>query len=388
MEFRVPRVALNNDPREFDLETTPVTEDHEFSTELCNRRWIESNYITRGSYASIYRVTRNHLMKICNPSLYNFLEVAMETFILSNISHSCILRANYITHIRTSIVFVLPCYESTLEMTSPETKSEQTSVMRQLASAVNHLHAHHILHLDLCPKNVLVNVVNGRYQISVCDFSLSVLCPGTTHKTKEPKITVNYRPYENLRGSRVYSVKSDVWSLGMIFYRIIHGTELIRLITVPTDAPVEYDFELSTVFEIEQMKAWDRWPSTKNSLIRSMLELDNTTRVDSYDVCRTLNVQTMPLKEFRTSPPGHVEHWRTVQKHFRNLDQTTLTQVEKLYESLVCESDADVFMSCYGLIKSMTSGVSKLRTERGFQQFTRVIEIIMRTKGKILDYGL
>ncbi|ORZ25358.1 kinase-like domain-containing protein [Absidia repens] len=119
--------------------------------------------------------------------------------------------------------------------------------------------AHRIIHRDLKPSNVLVN---SQGQIKLCDFGVSGQLINSVADTFVG--TSSYMSPERIRGSP-YSVKSDVWSLGITIMELAlarfpfpaDGTplsifELLQHIVnepVPTFPPDRYPQELTTFVE-------------------------------------------------------------------------------------------------------------------------------------------
>jgi serine/threonine-protein kinase ULK/ATG1 len=80
-----------------------------------------------------------------------------------------------------------------------------------------YLHANGIIHRDLKPANILVK--NGGCKIS--DFGLA---KNMTHNAIMKSIvgTPLYMSPQLLNGTK-YTSKSDLWSIGLIYYEMLHG---------------------------------------------------------------------------------------------------------------------------------------------------------------------
>jgi serine/threonine protein kinase len=284
-----------------------------------------------------------------------------------------------------------------LETFYPKSEEDKLLVMKQLTSALNYLHSKQILHLDICSRNILSRRIRDYFHVSLCDFSLSCVSTSDEIISVCPKITTDHRPYENLRGSKRYSKKSDVWSLGIVFYRLIHDKHLFKLCNVPSENPISFDYELATRFEIEQLQSWGEWPSSSNEFIIKMLELDVKKRIDTNILCDMFELQKFPEKLLKHGPMTLKSKWVYVSKYFKKIDTTCLKQVELLYLLVINEMEKiniyidddernNYFLSCYAIIKSSMNMISGINIHNASMLYNRVYEIFQLTKGKILSY--
>ena len=91
-------------------------------------------------------------------------------------------------------------------------------MMKQLLSAISHLHNNWILHRDLKPSNLLIS---SEGVLKVADFGLARLY-GSPLKPHTPNVvTLWYRAPELLLGTKEYSTGVDMWSCGCIFGELL-----------------------------------------------------------------------------------------------------------------------------------------------------------------------
>ncbi len=121
------------------------------------------------------------------------------------------------------------------------------SVIRQIASGLDHAHHHGILHRDLKPENImLASMTDGSEMIKVLDFGIAQIVKGTVGNSQNdssdmyPEMEDDFEadritrvgevfgtpPYmspEQARSTRNLTPACDLYSLGVIFYELVAG---------------------------------------------------------------------------------------------------------------------------------------------------------------------
>ncbi|MEO7331828.1 MAG: serine/threonine-protein kinase, partial [Minicystis sp.] len=125
----------------------------------------------------------------------------------------------------------------------------------QACQALAEAHAAGIVHRDLKPANLFLTTrPDGSPCIKVLDFGISKVLGATTPgaefeatKTHEVLGSPYYMSPEQLRSAKSVDPRTDIWSLGVILYRLISGTppfrgenltELITTILSSTPPPI------------------------------------------------------------------------------------------------------------------------------------------------------
>jgi eukaryotic-like serine/threonine-protein kinase len=93
-------------------------------------------------------------------------------------------------------------------------------LLLKVCAAVAHAHRHLIVHRDIKPGNILVNAEG---EPKLLDFGISKLLGAEAEQTTVHSLTPSYAAPEQLRGG-VISTATDVYSLGLLLFRLIAGT--------------------------------------------------------------------------------------------------------------------------------------------------------------------
>ena len=103
---------------------------------------------------------------------------------------------------------------------SPIPVDKAVDLMLQLVSAIKHAHQNNIIHRDIKPQNILID---KRETVKVTDFGIATALTSTTiTQTNSLLGSVHYISPEQARGS-VATKKSDIYSLGIVFFEILTG---------------------------------------------------------------------------------------------------------------------------------------------------------------------
>ena len=128
-------------------------------------------------------------------------------------------------------------------------KNTVKSYLWQLLQGISHCHAHRVLHRDLKPQNLLIDVKGN---IKLADFGLarSISLPIRTY-THEV-VTLWYRSPEILLGSPLYGPSIDIWSIGCIFVEMASNHALF-----PGDSEIDQLFRIFRTLGTPNEHTWD-----------------------------------------------------------------------------------------------------------------------------------
>ena len=101
------------------------------------------------------------------------------------------------------------------------TLSEAIDIMSQLTDGMAHAHDSYIIHRDLKPQNIMIK---DDGQIKITDFGIAMALNSTQlTQTNSVMGSVHYLPPEQANG-KGSTIKSDIYSMGIIFYELLSGS--------------------------------------------------------------------------------------------------------------------------------------------------------------------
>lgn len=189
-------------------------------------------------------------------------------------------------HIVTELCTGGELFERIIEKSQTTEKSfserDAASVLRQILGAVNYCHSLEppVVHRDLKPENFLFKDKSEDAVIKVIDFGLSKLAPPANRDVMHTRVgTPYYIAPEVLR--REYTVKCDVWSVGVIAYILLCGyppfygdndREIFRRVTIG-----RFTFP---------SPEWDHISAHAKDFVASLLQIDATRRPTAAEALR------------------------------------------------------------------------------------------------------
>jgi serine/threonine-protein kinase len=90
----------------------------------------------------------------------------------------------------------------------------------QSLDAFQYAHEHGILHRDIKPANIMIDKTGN---VKIMDFGIAKMGTTASHDTAASMLSVHYTPPARFDKSREIDQRSDIYSLGLVFYEIFAG---------------------------------------------------------------------------------------------------------------------------------------------------------------------
>src|SRR4051794_17763109 len=149
-----------------------------------------------------------------------------EAEILKNLQHPNIVRLLAVGRYKQSPFYAMEfiegeTLEEVLQRRSRLPWEEVVRLGRQLCAALQHAHDHEIVHRDLKPSNLML-VADGTLKLTDFGIAKALDMSGLT-ATNCTVGTASYMSPEQCKGDRDISSKSDLYSMGVLFYELVAG---------------------------------------------------------------------------------------------------------------------------------------------------------------------
>jgi serine/threonine-protein kinase len=149
-----------------------------------------------------------------------------EAAILKKLNHPHIVRLYATGRFRRTPFYVMEfvegeTLEAILQRKGHFTWEEVVALGQQICAALQHAHGQGIIHRDLKPANIMVTADDS---VKLTDFGIAKgLEVSQLTATNSTVGTASYMSPEQCRGERNLTHKSDLYSLGVVFYELLTG---------------------------------------------------------------------------------------------------------------------------------------------------------------------
>jgi serine/threonine protein kinase len=191
-------------------------------------------------------------------------------------------------------------------------------IARQIAAALGEAHGKHVIHRDLKPANImLLNSSGGRDHVKVLDFGIAKALGGTLASSMVSTVvgTPHYASPEQLTVGGRIDGRSDIYSLGVILYRMLGGRPPFNSPSIGEVIQMQLTAEPAPLITLRP-----ETPPAVERLVVSMLAKNPSRRPQSAaEVIAELNQAFSHSEESDVGPTGET----TVQRGNIPIERTT-----------------------------------------------------------------
>lgn len=160
--------------------------------------------------------------------------------------------------------------------------SDAVDCVLQALEAIGEAHKAGIIHRDLKPANMfLASGVGGVPCVKILDFGIAKLAPSQDFASEHHEVTTTatiigsplYMSPEQMRSSRYVDARSDIWSIGVILYRMVTGEMpffgqatpeiFASVLTAPPPLPSTLNPAIPKEFEAIILKCLEKEPEQR-----------------------------------------------------------------------------------------------------------------------------
>lgn len=301
------------------------------SKQILAQRYELIERIGDGGMASVYRahdqlLDRYVAVKILHPQFANdedfIVRFRKEAQGAAKLSHANIVNIYDVGECDNQYFIVMEYVEG--ETLKNKIQREKTlsieavlDIGGQIVGALEHAHTHNLIHCDIKPHNILIKP-NG--QVKVADFGIARAASSTTMTYSGNVVgSVHYISPEQAQGNSI-TPKSDIYSLGVVFYEMLTGRVPFQGENVVSIAlkhlqeqpqPIhELRPEVPPVLEAIVLKAMEKDPQKRFSSTQLIVDIQNAQKQlfpnedAAEDPYATRVIPRVALNNIRNSSPN------------------------------------------------------------------------------------
>lgn len=203
--------------------------------------------IGRGSFSKVYKGIDTKtsetiaIKRIEINDRVSYERIRREIDIMKSLDHDNLVKLYDVIYEEDEIYLIMEYCTNTLKSILDERQLNEKQIkyyFKQIVDGLQYLRHKNIIHRDIKPNNILVS----NNKLKICDFGFA--------KTVDEDALVEtivgsplYMAPEILK-KEPYTIKSDLWSLGLILYQMIYGEHLFGRCTNILDLSKKIDKEI------------------------------------------------------------------------------------------------------------------------------------------------
>ena len=159
------------------------------------------------------------------------------------------------------------------------TPVQQKDILIQILGGLGYLHQNKIIHRDIKPSNILIKKEGERIIPKITDFGISKSQDAASVSVSRVIGSIPYMAPEQFESNGRASFNTDLWSLGILVYRLFTGNLPFGDETTSSEGVIMKNImEMPVPLQIKQI------PMPFRSLVELCLVKDRTKRVDNTSI--------------------------------------------------------------------------------------------------------
>jgi serine/threonine protein kinase len=237
-------------------------------------------------------------------------------------------------------------------------------ILYQIFSALSYIHSKNIVHRDIKPANLICIKNNGKFDLKLIDFGLSVnLDKRGKHQVAG---SLAYLSPEGLK--EIIHTKNDMWACGVIFYWFIYG----KMPFEKSSRSELYDAILKEEIEFDENLMRAHTPKEAVDLCKKLLIRDFDERISSIDALKHPFFKKLAVTEDDSGVfneyfnEERVDHIRLY--NLGNIIKKTFVYV---YAMLSSYDEVEIFRKIFFVLEKLTNGWGILDPRLLFEEFKK-----------------
>lgn len=238
----------------------PSTHGDDEEPEMAGR-YVRLEKLGEGTYGTVYKATCRQTGDLVAVKKIRILPTEdgvpstalREIALLKELSHPNVVQLVDVCSSLTNLHLVFECLDMDLRAYLKRHGPMQGLLLRSAAhqcfAGIEFCHGRCILHRDLKPQNVLIDVQSMR--LVLADFGLARAFNVPLRVYTHEVVTLWYRPPEILLGQDRYGPSTDIWSLGCIV-----GEMAIAQALFPGNSEIDTIFKIFQVMGTPDEQVW------------------------------------------------------------------------------------------------------------------------------------
>jgi serine/threonine protein kinase len=228
------------------------------------------------------KIKSNASMHENEKNIYDFLIKNKNKYVENIIS---IYETKYLCFILSEYIICNNCcnLEDLINSKYSFKEGEINKIINNILKGIKFLHKNNIIHRDLKLQNIMYD---SKKNIKIIDFDMAQIIKNDYDFSQKIVGTENYIAPESC-DLKLYSTKSDIWSLGICFYRLITNNYPYK---------EEYckftNFYFKSYFKNLDFDSLEKYASNYGSnvldIIKNMLDFNDSNRLSCYQLIKKI----------------------------------------------------------------------------------------------------